>query len=100
MATKKSARAAKAHGCRISEIRAGLSLGLLAAIFQIAWGILLLATGGNAATQMYRMGMLSTGGVAYAGFELVTYVAGIVACYALGFVCGSLFAYIWNTLEE
>jgi len=100
MAVKKRITRKQKQACGINAVRAGLSLGLLFAIFQIAWGILLLATGGSAAGHMYRMGMLSTGGVAYAGFELVTYVAGVVVCYALGFVCGWLFAQIWNSLKD
>ena len=100
MAVKKRISGKSKQACGISTMRAGLSLGLLFAIFQIAWGILLLATGGSAAGHMYRMGMISTGGAAYAGFELVTYVAGVVVCYAIGFVCGALFACIWNSLED
>ena len=98
MATKKSAMATKPKN-RISEVRAGLTLALLFAILQIAWGILLLATGGGMAGHVYRMGMLSSG-TFYTGFDLYTYAAGVVVCYVLGFVCGALFAYIWNSLKD
>ena len=97
MAVRKPKPPAKA-GCRIDEVRAGLSLGLVFAILQIVWGLALLATGGKIAGYMYRMAMLAAG-TPYAGFDLFTYAAGVVACYSLGFACGALFAFIWNSLE-
>ena len=97
MAVRKPKSSIKA-GCRLNPLRAGLSLGLLFAILQIVWGLALLASGGKVAENMYRMALLSAG-VPYAGFDLLTYAAGVVACYVLGFACGALFAFIWNSLE-
>lgn len=97
MAVRKSKPSIKA-GRRINPLRAGLSLGLLFAILQIVWGLALLATSGKIAEHTFRMALLS-GGVPYAGFDLLTYAAGVVACYVAGFACGALFAFIWNSLE-
>ena len=97
MAARKPKPSGKA-GCRIEPLRAGLSLGLLFAILQIVWGLALLVSGGKVAEYMYRMAMLSAG-VPYSGFDLLTYAAGVVACYILGFACGALFSFIWNSLD-